>query len=125
MKKKQSKKQILTATIDNVDINETGSNQNRTPFYHAVFCGHASVVEYLLSKGATDPGKIMRNCDEEEEKVNANQMEVRSLQRTSKLERFYKRMVKKEKNLNYKLLICFIKDFKRVERKNGSKKERK
>ena len=37
-----------------VDFNETGKAQQRTPFYHAVFCGHGPVVEYLISRGARD-----------------------------------------------------------------------
>lgn len=37
-----------------VNFNDTGKSQQRTPFYHAVFCGHTKVVEYLISLGATD-----------------------------------------------------------------------
>lgn len=37
-----------------VDRNETGAEQNRTPFYHAVFCGHGPVVEFLIAQGCWD-----------------------------------------------------------------------
>jgi hypothetical protein len=37
-----------------VNLNETGTAQQRTPFYHAVFCGHVPVVEYLIEIGAAD-----------------------------------------------------------------------
>ena len=37
-----------------VHFNETGKAQQRTPFYHAVFCGHLAVTEYLISLGAND-----------------------------------------------------------------------
>jgi len=38
-----------------VDFNETGTSQERTPFYHAVLAGHLDCVEYFLALGATDP----------------------------------------------------------------------
>jgi len=47
--------QSVKKFIENgVHFNETGKMQQRTPFYHAVFCGHAPVVEYLISLGARD-----------------------------------------------------------------------
>lgn len=38
-----------------VNLNDPGATQERTPFYWSVICGHLDVVEYLLSRGATDP----------------------------------------------------------------------
>lgn len=40
--------------VKGVPMNETGVSQQRTPFYHAVFCGHVALVEYFLARGATD-----------------------------------------------------------------------
>jgi len=49
-----SLKSVKQFVESGVNINETGKSQQRTPFYHAVFCGHADVVEYLIVKGAHD-----------------------------------------------------------------------
>jgi hypothetical protein len=39
---------------EGIHFNETGKDQDRTPFYLAVHGGHVAVAEYLLNLGATD-----------------------------------------------------------------------
>jgi hypothetical protein len=49
-----SLKSVKRFVESGVAVNETGKSQQRTPFYHAVFCGHLAVVEYLIDLGARD-----------------------------------------------------------------------